>query len=482
MKTTKPSADLTALLSGTLTEKEAHEIYEQGRDAVVWAILALQKRVDELSGGSAFGGTTLSSPSSTIPPYEKPQNKRRTKKSGAKPGHKGYRRAEPDPDEEVEKTLDRCPECGGEVTKCRSAHSTRSRIVEDISPEPKVKVTKYNIPGYWCRHCQKVVEPKVQEALPGRRIGNNTIALTAHLHYGLGSTTSQILDILNHHFSFIVTPGALFDHWKCAAEILQPWYDEIQAACLQSGVLHADESGWRVNGNTHWLWCFGTQNETYYLIHPTRSEEALNEFFVEYFDGVLITDFYAAYNGVECFASQKCLVHLLRDLKTIELYKDTGDNWDKFKSQLKRLVQDAVRLKTNQRELAPDAFARKRALLFKRLDELLDITSENREVMRLVKRLNKYRDHILTFLNHVDVPFDNNLAERSIRPAVLMRKTQFGNRSDDGAKTQAILMSVFRTLKQRGINPTDAVREALSQYVLCGNIPTLTDIGNHSEN
>ena len=169
---------------------------------------------------------------------------------------------------------------------------------------------------------EKMVEPKVGETLSGRRNGNNAIAMSAHLHYGLGSTTSQILEILNYHFSVNVTPRALFDLRKCAAEILTPWYEEIRFSCLSSGVLHTDESGWRVNGNTHWLWRPATKNETYYMIHPTRGEQAVNEFFAEYFDGVLISDFYAVYNYVEYLASQKCLVHLLRDLKGIELYKD----------------------------------------------------------------------------------------------------------------------------------------------------------------
>ena len=478
MKTTIPSPKLTELLSGTLTEEEALEIYDQGKDAVVWALLSLQKRVDELSRVNATGEAMPSSPSSTIPPYLKPQSKRKAKRSGARPGHVGHRRSTPEPDEVVDLTLPCCPECGGEVTKCRSSKSTRTRIVEDISPAPKVKITQYDIHGYWCSHCGKVVEPKVTAALPSNRIGNRTIALTAWLHYGLGNTIAQILDVLNYHLSITVTSGGLLHLWNRAAEILAPWYEEIRTSCLESGVLHADESGWRVDGQTEWLWCFATPKETYYLIHPTRSEQALNEFFKDYFDGVLVSDFYAAYNSVECLASQKCLVHLLRELEKIELYKDTSDNWNKFKSQLKRLIRDSIKLKSAKADLVPEDFERKRSRLFKRLDELLDFTSDNEEVVRLVKRLDKYRDHILTFLDYDDVPPDNNLAERSIRPAVLMRKTQFGNRSESGAETQAILMSVFRSLKQRGINPSDAVRVALCQYALSETIPSLNDVVN----
>ena len=65
----------------------------------------------------------------------------------------------------------------------------------------------------------------------------------------------------------------------------------------------------------------------------------------------------------------------------------------------------------------------------------------------MIKRLRRHRDDLLTFLDEADVPFDNNHAERAIRPAVMIRKNSFGNRSDRGADTQAVLMSVYRTLQ-----------------------------------
>jgi len=72
-----------------------------------------------------------------------------------------------------------------------------------------------------------------------------------------------------------------------------------------------------------------------------------------------------------------------------------------------------------------------------------------------------------------DVPFDNNHAEREVRPAVLMRKNSFQNMSEAGALTHSILMTVFRTLKRRGHNPVDTLVEALREYVATGALPPL---------
>ncbi len=80
---------------------------------------------------------------------------------------------------------------------------------------------------------------------------------------------------------------------------------------------------------------------------------------------------------------------------------------------------------------------------------------------------------MFTFLDHPEVPSDNNHGEREIRPAVLIRKNRYANGSEDGAETQAVLMSVFRTLKQRGHNPISAVLEAVRIHLRTGQLPPL---------
>lgn len=80
---------------------------------------------------------------------------------------------------------------------------------------------------------------------------------------------------------------------------------------------------------------------------------------------------------------------------------------------------------------------------------------------------------MFTFLDHPEVPSDNNHAERQIRPAVMVRKNSYANGSDGGTETQAVLMSVFQTLKQRGNNPVSAVLEAVRTSLQTGQLPAL---------
>ena len=100
---------------------------------------------------------------------------------------------------------------------------------------------------------------------------------------------------------------------------------------------------------------------------------------------------------------------------------------------------------------------------------------EDKDARRLAKRLDKYRDSIFTFLDYDAVPFENNHAERQIRPAVVLRKNSQSNRSEKGAATQSVLMSVYRTLKLRGHYPLAVIAGALRDYVRTGKLPSLPD-------
>jgi hypothetical protein len=95
-------------------------------------------------------------------------------------------------------------------------------------------------------------------------LGNRAVVFTAWLCYGLGTTTSQVVDVLNGHLQMPVSAGGLHDLW-----------------------LHMDETGWRTAGDTRWHWCASAKDATFYWIHESRGHNALGEFFTEEFKGGL---------------------------------------------------------------------------------------------------------------------------------------------------------------------------------------------------
>ena len=167
---------------------------------------------------------------------------------------------------------------------------------------------------------------------------------------------------------------------------------------------------------------------------------------------------------------QQCL---LRDLEQVDQYKRPSNHWPAFAKKLLRLIGDAIRLWRRRDELTTQQYESRRDRLHKRLADMIDAPWEDPQAKRLVKRLRRHREDLFTFVDRPGVPFDNNHAERMIRPAVIIRKNSYGNRSQRGADCQAVLMSVIRTLKQRGHDPITTIYNALATYLKTGQLPPL---------
>jgi transposase len=471
------SIDIASLLQDGFSEETARELYAQGEEIAVFVMMQLAllaKKANEING------THPSEPSGSVAPYLKEPRKPRQKRPGAKEGHKGSHRPPPEKiTRHVKHVAACCPDCGG---KLRRRNSTRKRYTEDIPAEITPEVTEHTIHQDYCPKCRKVVEPIVPDAMPGATIGHRVVVLSAFLHYFVGVTISKIIEIFATQFYFKISAGGLVNLWHKLATVLAPWYDEIGEMVKNSGVLHADETGWRVNGKTHWLWVFTTKNATYYIINQSRASPVVLHFFKKAFAGILVTDFFGAYNAVVCAGKQKCLAHLLGDMKKVAKYKDKSKDWLIFSKRLKRILRDAMRLCGKRQTLKKAKYERMCACIEKRLTALIETPWENVEARRLIKRLRRHRDELLVFLYHKNVPFDNNHAERTIRNGVVMRKNSYCNRSLTGAETQAILMSVFQTLKQRGVHVTSTIVHALRQCLTTKKLPTFTSVlGNSAE-
>jgi len=164
------------------------------------------------------------------PVYTKPTTPTRRKRPGRKDGHTGAWRSVPEhADETQEHRLPCCPHCRGELQRCQQV---RRRYIEDIPADIRPVVTEHVIHRDWCPRCRKHVEPVVPDALPHATLGNRTLAMTSWLHYGLGNTLSQIVDVFNFHFQMKLTPGGLMQMWYRMQAVLYPWYEQLQTEAL----------------------------------------------------------------------------------------------------------------------------------------------------------------------------------------------------------------------------------------------------------
>jgi len=463
---------VAALQSGVCDETTARRLYTLGPDAVTLALLAAARRIAELQTQTASGNSP-STPSGMQPIYTKPNvaagGGRRRKRPGARDGHLGHHRPVPTRiDDHRQHRLKVCPCCGGPLQR---RNRTRTRLIEDLPENLSSVVTEHTIHRDYCPNCKKHVEPVVPDALPNATLGHRLISFTSWCHYGLGVTLDQLIDILQFHLQTRLSAGGLIATWQRLAEILTPWYEQLAQEARQSAYLHADETGWRVRGQTCWLWCFANGQVCYYLIDRCRGSPVLQQFFGEAFEGILLHDFWTAYESIDVADRQYCLVHLLRELEKVDQH-NTSAEWQAFAKTLRRLIRDGIRLRKRP-DFTPQRYQRRILRLGRRLDAFIATEADDPDARRLLKRLRRTGDHIFTFLDYPEIPYENNHAERMIRPAVILRKNSQSNRSDRGAGTQAVLMSIYRTLRLRGQDPLRTIADALRTYLQTGHLPPL---------
>ena len=221
MSTTCTEAGLDELLGPSLTEEQARELYRRGEEAVVLGFLIMARKLAALSPNKP----SPTAPLGMVPGYQKPATGR-SKKPGGKPGHKVMTVRYARIDRRREHRSPCRPHCQGRVKRCAGF---RRRFIEDIPEGITPVVTEHIIRRDWCPRCKKLVEPKVPDALPGATIGNRTAVMTAWMHYGLGNSISQIVDVFNYHLQMKLTRGGLVNLWQRLQDALFPGYEQIQA-------------------------------------------------------------------------------------------------------------------------------------------------------------------------------------------------------------------------------------------------------------
>jgi len=439
---------------------EAIAILDKPREEAVAIILDLADKAEKYD--QICGDISPNTPSGMRPVYLKPNHGKRKKKPGREKGHPGFARKRPDKiDHFKEHTLGNCPHCQTSLSQKPIASYTR--YTEDIPPvEPEV--TEHTVRGYWCPVCKKIVYAKVIDALPNAAIGLRIVILTAWLHYLIGVSVGNLVKMLSVFSSFKITAGGLTQAWKNLAFTLDANYRDIGQKIRQSAVLNADETGWRLNGITHWLWCFATPEFCYYVIDRSRGSPVAKSFLGALFNGILICDFWGAYNKIKALAKQRCFYHLFTELVKVDKH-NRSPGWKVFRKKLSRLLKDAIRLSQKKSRLNTKIYNRLKDRLYTRLDRFLKDTYEDQDARRLIKRLKRHRNELFTFLEHEGISPYNNHAEQQMRKPVLTRRVSQQNRSEHGAKTQAILMTLFRSAELQGANPVETVIKAAENAI-----------------
>lgn len=389
-------------------------------------------------------------------PFARRERKAQRRKPGAKTGHRPAWRKPPERVEQtVQAPLPECPHCGGEVDDVK-AHE---QFVVDL-PKVEPVVTRVVTHSGHCAQCKRRVRSKhpAQVSNAGGAaavsLGARALGLAADLKHRQGMPYRDVAQLFGRYFGLRVTHGALAHSTKRLARRGRATYASLGEHVRSDSVVHTDDTGWRIDGESAWLWTFATSRVTYYRIEHSRGADVVTSVLGNDFAGTLVSDGLPALDSLR-YRRAQCLSHALR--RASELVDVQTAGAVRMPLAIKRILRDAIALRAERAALSEHSFACRRAAVERQLTHALRNPSRVADNERFRKHLLAHRDQWLRCLYDPEVEPTNNLAERELRGAVVIRKMGGCNRSPAHAKAHAVLATVAQTAHRNGITLTDFV-------------------------
>ena len=347
-----------------------------------------------------------------------------------------------------------CPRCKSNRI---NRNGKRSKTVLDLQfTKHGIKrwITRHVRVHQRCRSCGNAFyerDPRWPTSKYGHDLANYTVYQNIELRLSQGRVASSVGQLFDLHISRNAT-----NQFKAViAQKYAGTYDDLLKRLCRGPLLHVDETSASVMGKDSYVWVLTSMDEVAYFHTPTREGSTIQTM-LRNFSGVLVSDFYAVYDAIEC-PQQKCLIHFIRDLNE-ELLKHPYDDG------LKQLVNDFANLvkpmvETVDRHGLKKYFLGKHRIFVDRFYKHLAGRFGTSEVPRkIVDRLQKNRNKLFTFLDFDGIPWNNNNAEHAIKAFASLRRVIEGKSTEKGLRDYLILLSVCETCKCKNVDFLDFLR------------------------
>ena len=394
-------------------------------------------------------------PSSDFPKRNRSLREKSGKKSGGQVGHMGATRPLTDrPDKIVDCRPDTCQGCGKDLSGIEGTVHGKEQVA-DIPPIAPV-VTQYNQIEILCSCGTKNIGVLPHGASGVIRIGETIRSFVSYLNAEHHMPYDRLTILFADLFNMTVSEGTIAAILSEAGEKGTPLYQTIKGMVNTTSYRGSDETGVRVNGKTWWEWVWQNTKASYYVIDSSRGYGVVEKTMPEEYQGVHVADCWCAQNNTKAKYHQLCHEHLKRDLDF--LVQTSKSRWAYqmycFIGKCRKARDALWKLPETIRKLGITMYHRK-------LDSLLQVLVTTKNEKTLLKRFLTHRDKILTFLDYPDVPPNNNSSEQAIRKSKVKMKVSGGFRSEQGAKTYSILLSIIETCKKQHLNILQAIQDVL---------------------
>lgn len=342
----------------------------------------------------------------------------------------------------------RCISCGSDSLY---KHGRYKKTVLDLKFSTfgvRRYVVRYVAPRMRCRSCGKAFLSERFLQIRSR-YGHDFSSWVIYQHVAMRQSLKKVAEVLDGLFGYSVSMGSLAHIKKTMAIKYASTYQLLVRRIKNGDLVHVDETAVSIKGNKAYIWVFANHDEVVYFYSDSREGQLLKDV-LHKFKGVLISDFYSAYDSIDC-RQQKCLIHLIRDM---------NDDYHKnqFDPEFAGIVRDfacLLRLMVG----TVDRFGLKKKRLKKHigeaerfLDRVCNGGFESEIACQYKRRFRKNREKLFEFLRHDNIPWNNNAAEHAVKAFALYRKITDGVFSRDGIKRYLIFLSTYETCKLKDVD------------------------------
>jgi hypothetical protein len=324
-------------------------------------------------------------------------------------------------------------------------------------------VVRYRFNQYACRECKACFNELPRQS----KYGRDLMAYVAYQLIELRVSQRAVARHLQAIFGLDVSRASITGIKSSLAANYTVTYSAILRRIAAGGLVHVDETKVRVEGADRYVWVFTNLEDVAYVYGETRQASAVHEALRD-FHGVLVSDFYAAYDGLPC-KQQRCLIHLIRDLNDDVRKQPFNDEMREiahaFGELLRPIIKEIDRYGLKARHL------RKHKQAVARFYRSLSERNYQTEVaIGYRKRFEKHGDRLFTFLDHDGVPWNNNNAEHAIKAFARLRNAIGPKSTPKGLSDYLVLLSISETLKCKGLSFLSFLRSGEADTDTCQRV------------
>jgi transposase len=324
-----------------------------------------------------------------------------------------------------------------------------------------------------------VTAPPPDKLFPKSHLGLSLWTLILRRKFEFFQPLYRILAELRGH-DLTLSAGTITDGLHKLVSLFQPLYELLAEHNRGEGHWHCDETRWLVfvkradKPNFAWnLWVFAAKESIAFVLDPTRAHNVPEDHFGDNAQGIINVDRYSAYKAMSQVKKGKiilafCWAHVRRDFLTaLTSWPDLTDwawSWvedigELYQRNDKRLSLDAG----TPEYVESDRLVRGQVeAMRQRRDRELSEPDLRRPQRKVLTSMCNHWDGLTVFVEHPEVPMDNNTAERCHRGPVVGRKNFYGSGALWSGRLAAMLFSLFQTMQLWKMDVGCWLREYLS--------------------